>query len=125
MNRSRSRSRRTRKKAVRAWRGVQHVLGEVNPPATTPAAPGPAAWSHQNKLPGIGRVVAVASGKGGVGKSTVSLNLAFALRHLGAQVGLLDCDIYGPSIPLMMGVQQRPTISPEEKLVPPDRKSVV
>src|ERR1044071_7850417 len=111
-------------KAVQALPGVQHVFVEVKPPATTPAAPGPAAWSHQNKLPGIGRVVAVASGKGGVGKSTVSVNLACGLRHLGAQVGLLDCDIYGPSIPLMMGVQQRPTISPEEKLVPPANHGV-
>jgi ATP-binding protein involved in chromosome partitioning len=70
-------------------------------------------------LPGIKRVVAVASGKGGVGKSTTSVNLACALKHSGAEVGLLDCDIYGPSIPLMMGVQKRPTISPQEKLIPP------
>jgi ATP-binding protein involved in chromosome partitioning len=63
--------------------------------------------------------VAVASGKGGVGKSTVAANLACALRHLGARVGLLDCDIYGPSIPLMMGVHERPTISADEKMVPP------
>ena len=73
----------------------------------------------QNKMAGVKRVVAVASGKGGVGKSTVSVNLACALKHLGAAVGLLDCDIYGPSIPLMMGIHDRPTISEAEKLVPP------
>jgi len=52
------------------------------------------------------------------------VNLACALRHLGAEVGLLDCDIYGPSIPLMMGINQRPTISPSEKLVPPGHHGV-
>jgi ATP-binding protein involved in chromosome partitioning len=75
-------------------------------------------------VPGIRRVVAVASGKGGVGKSTVSVNLACALRHLGATIGLLDCDIYGPSIPLMMGIHDKPTISAEEKLVPPFKHGV-
>jgi ATP-binding protein involved in chromosome partitioning len=78
----------------------------------------PNQWSQQNKVPGIKRAVAIASGKGGVGKSTVSANLACALQHLGASVGLLDCDIYGPSIPLMMGVNQKPTLSETEKLVP-------
>ena len=92
--------------------------------AAAPAAPAGAPWTRQNQLPGIRRVVAVASGKGGVGKSTVSVNLACALRHLGAQVGLLDCDIYGPSIPLMMGVREKPTVSAAEKLVPPARHGV-
>src|SRR5579863_2804547 len=57
-------------------------------------------------LPGVKHVVAVASGKGGVGKSTVSTNLALALSMLGRRVGLLDADIYGPSIPIMMGINE-------------------
>jgi len=105
--------------ALRLLPEVQRSFVDVKLPVGQPAAAGANAWAQQNKLPGINRVVAVASGKGGVGKSTVSVNLVCALRHLGAQVGLLDCDIYGPSIPLMMGINEKPTISPEEKLVPP------
>jgi len=89
------------------------------PGQASTAAQGPNPWAHQNKVPGIDRLVAVASGKGGVGKSTCSVNLACALKQIGRRVGLLDCDIYGPSIPLMMGVRQRPTISAEQKMVPP------
>ncbi len=69
-------------------------------------------------LPGVQNVIAVASGKGGVGKSTVATNLAIALGVLGGKVGLLDADIYGPSIPLMMGVKDQPTMDENKKLIP-------
>ena len=98
--------------------GVKRVQVEVRQPAGGPEG-GPSPWANQTRVPGVKRVIAVASGKGGVGKSTVSANLVCALNHLGAQVGLLDCDIYGPSIPLMMGVHERPTVSEDERLVPP------
>ncbi|HOW67485.1 MAG TPA: Mrp/NBP35 family ATP-binding protein [Candidatus Paceibacterota bacterium] len=75
-------------------------------------------WANQARIPGVEHIVAVASGKGGVGKSTVAVNLACALRQIGAKVGLLDCDIYGPSIPLMMGINQRPVLSQNEKIEP-------
>lgn len=107
-------------RTLKALPGVQLVHVEVKLPAgpATPAT-GSASGTVSNKVAGIHRIVAIASGKGGVGKSTCSVNLACALQRLGARVGLLDCDIYGPSIPLMMGVHQRPTISAQEKMVPP------
>jgi ATP-binding protein involved in chromosome partitioning len=105
-------------RVLKALPGVNRVHIEVQQPAAgqaTPANP----FANQNRVPGVKRVIAIASGKGGVGKSTVSANLACALKQLEARVGLLDCDIYGPSIPLMLGVHERPTISPQEQLVPP------
>src|SRR5215468_3221126 len=66
--------------------------------------PPPGAPQRKISLPGIRQVIAVASGKGGVGKSTVAANLALALRTRGSSVGLLDADIYGPSVPIMMGL---------------------
>jgi len=104
---------------LRALPGVTLVHVEVRQPTPAAGPGGPDPWAGQNRVPGIKRVVAVASGKGGVGKSTVAANLACALQRLGARVGLLDCDIYGPTIPLMMGIRERPTISDEEKMVPP------
>jgi ATP-binding protein involved in chromosome partitioning len=112
-------------KVLRAVKGVEQLHVEVVLPAGS-QAPGQSQspLAGQKGVPGIRRVVAVASGKGGVGKSTVSVNLACAMRHLGAKVGLLDCDIYGPSIPLMMGIHDKPTISAEEKLIPPFKHGV-
>jgi ATP-binding protein involved in chromosome partitioning len=78
----------------------------------------------QALLPGVKNVVAVVSGKGGVGKSTVSVNLAVALAQTGASVGLLDADITGPNIPLMMGLEGQPVASPNNKITPLERYGV-
>lgn len=72
-------------------------------------------------IPGVARVVAVASGKGGVGKSTVAANLALALVRLGKRVGLMDADIYGPSIPLMLGLDERPESTEDKRIIPVER----
>ena len=75
-------------------------------------------------LPNIKHKIAVASGKGGVGKSTVATNIAISLANAGAKVGLMDADAYGPSIPTMMGIQERPRTSPERKLIPLVRHNI-
>jgi ATP-binding protein involved in chromosome partitioning len=111
-------------RVLKALPGVKLVHVEVSQPASAPGTPGQTPMAQQSRVPGIKRVVAVASGKGGVGKSTVSVNLACALTYLGARVGLLDCDIYGPSIPLMMGIHQRPTLTDDEKMIPPSSHGV-
>jgi ATP-binding protein involved in chromosome partitioning len=77
------------------------------------------ALSMDELLPGVKNIVAVASGKGGVGKTTVSVNLALALAKTGAKVGLLDSDIYGPSVPLMLGLKASPEVV-NNKIQPPE-----
>ena len=112
-------------RVLRSLPEVQGVHIEVKLPAGQPTtAGGQSPWSQQSRMPGINRIVAVASGKGGVGKSTCSVNLACALEHIGARVGLLDCDIYGPTVPLMMGIRERPTLTEQEKMIPPSNYGV-
>jgi len=96
--------------------GIDRAMVQIKMP-TAGQAPA-SGQAGPNRMPGINKVIAVASGKGGVGKSTCAVNLACALAQDGGEIGLLDCDIYGPSVPLMMGVNERPLVSPEEKLVP-------
>ena len=102
-------------KILQGIAGVQRakVLIDIQaPPAGVGAG---VAAAH---IPGIKHVIAVASGKGGVGKSTVAANLAVALEQTKARVGLCDCDIYGPSISLMFGTRERPMATDENKIVP-------
>jgi ATP-binding protein involved in chromosome partitioning len=89
------------------------VLIDIHAP---PAAAAAAAGATQ--IAGVKHVIAIASGKGGVGKSTVAANLAVALHRTEARVGLCDCDIYGPSIALMFGSRERPLATDENKIVP-------
>ncbi len=88
------------------------------PEASPAPQPGRVAAPTPVALPNLGRIVAVSSGKGGVGKSTVSVNLAIALAGMGYKVGLMDADIYGPNIPLMMGLDQQPEVNKQAKIIP-------
>ena len=95
--------------------GVQPVSSHR--PPQSPASP----MSRQAEIPGVAAVIAVASGKGGVGKSTTALNLALGLRDLGLRVGLLDADIYGPSVPRLTGIHEKPKLNDERKMIPIER----
>ena len=109
--------------AVEAIAGVSDVKIEMTANVRANNGKGVA---NQQPIPGVKNIIAVASGKGGVGKSTVSANLACALAQSGAKVGLLDADIYGPSIPIIMGVEgEQPTVDDsKELLIPIERYGV-
>src|SRR5437868_12538402 len=89
------------------------------PPQGHPSPPSP--MSKQSEIPGVAAVIAVASGKGGVGKSTTALNLALGLRDQGLRVGLLDADIYGPSVPRLTGIHDKPQLNADRKMIPISR----
>jgi ATP-binding protein involved in chromosome partitioning len=89
-----------------------------------PAAPRPGAEAVTSRIPGVKHILAVASGKGGVGKSTVSANLAVALASTGRRVGLCDCDLYGPSMALMFGTDEEPRADQEDRIIPVQRHGI-
>jgi ATP-binding protein involved in chromosome partitioning len=95
-----------------------HTPGVPNVSAHRPPPGGASPMSKQAEIPGVSAVIAVASGKGGVGKSTTALNLALGLRDLGLRVGLLDADIYGPSVPRLTGIHEKPQLNDERKMIP-------
>ncbi len=128
-------------RAVRAIAGVTTVMvaltaerkpGSAPPPPTPsrgtpgvqpvhahkPPQGGGSPMARQSEIPGVAAVIAVASGKGGVGKSTTALNLALGLRDLGLKVGLLDADIYGPSVPRLTGLREKPELNDQRKMIP-------
>ena len=102
--------------AVSAVPGVDHVEVEMTAQVRGGLPSGPL-------IPNVRNVIAIASGKGGVGKSTVSCNLAIALAQTGASVGILDADVYGPTIPLMMGADEQPEVV-GERIIPVERYHV-
>jgi ATP-binding protein involved in chromosome partitioning len=98
--------------------GLENKSSDAAPSKLPAVGPAPQQPQPQSQpLEGVGKVIAVASGKGGVGKSTVAVNLALALKRLGHKVGLLDVDIYGPSLPTMLGINGRPNVR-ERRIMP-------
>jgi len=107
---------------VGALDGVEVVRVPVTRPDGASRAPaakqGSDPWANRGPLPGVKHIVAVASAKGGVGKSSVAVNLALALRDQGHRTGLLDADIYGPSVPTMLGITDVPEVTAEKTIIP-------
>jgi ATP-binding protein involved in chromosome partitioning len=110
--------------AVSALPGVQSVDVPVDDRSAPKAAPrgphgqSPDPFADRKKLPGVQKIIAVASAKGGVGKSSVAVNLALGLVGQGHKVGLLDADVYGPSVPTMLGIEDAPEVTEDKKILP-------
>ncbi|MEM1158940.1 MAG: Mrp/NBP35 family ATP-binding protein [Verrucomicrobiota bacterium] len=112
------------RKSLQAIPGVDDVTVDIKVNEPVKAASQQSHAAEGNTIPGVKHIIAVASGKGGVGKSTVSSNLAVAAARRGLKVGLLDCDLYGPSMGLMFGVTDRPGVTDDEELEPHLREGV-
>jgi ATP-binding protein involved in chromosome partitioning len=84
----------------------------------------PAATPERHPIPGVKNLIAVASGKGGVGKTTVAVNLSLALAKLGYKVGLLDADVYGPNVPIMLGTTAEPMATAQQRIIPVDAQGL-
>jgi ATP-binding protein involved in chromosome partitioning len=108
--------------AVKA--ALSAVVGDAPVSILREQAPAPPERRGPDDIPGVRSIVAVASGKGGVGKSTVATNLALAIAALGSRVGLMDADVYGPSIPLMLGVTEKARSGEGQRLRPVERHGI-
>ncbi|CCQ34400.1 Mrp protein [Halorhabdus tiamatea SARL4B] len=100
---------------------VREVIGDAAPDLAVELTASIDRDTEGDVLPGVKNVVAVASGKGGVGKSTVAVNLAAGLADRGARVGLFDADIYGPNVPRMLDAHERPEATEDDQIIPPEK----
>lgn len=100
---------------------VRKALDDVDKPINLTATVDRVVDPEDQILPGVKNIIAVASGKGGVGKSTLAVNLAAGLSQMGARVGLFDGDIYGPNVPRMLDAEEHPKATEEDEIVPPEK----
>ena len=110
-----------KKNLAEYFSSVEVNIHEIDSNKSSPVSPGGQPQIIEPILPEVKNVIAIASGKGGVGKSTVASNIACGLKNKGLRVGLLDLDIYGPSLPIILGLNQKPDMTEKNRLIPLDR----